>query len=125
VSGGHAGNDLLTISPVVTTRLLALAFRVRRIPQPIPVAPPVLCFLDNVDRSKLEPADYNLMRASVESFLGWVKHREGRTDRSLPAALSVCPLTSLLSAGRESLSGGALPLARTSALFCGSVSPSH
>jgi hypothetical protein len=41
------------------------------------LAPAVLCFLDNVDRSKLEPADYNLMRASVESFLGWVKHREG------------------------------------------------
>jgi hypothetical protein len=36
----------------------------------------VLCFLDHVDRSTLEPEDYNLMRASAEAFAGWVKHRE-------------------------------------------------
>jgi hypothetical protein len=41
------------------------------------LVPAVLCFLDNVDRSKLEPEHYNLMRASVESFHNWIRHREG------------------------------------------------
>jgi hypothetical protein len=41
------------------------------------LAPALLCFLDNVDRSKLEAEDYNAMRVSVEAFRRWVRHREG------------------------------------------------
>jgi hypothetical protein len=41
------------------------------------LVPAVLCFLDNVDRSKLEPEQYNLMRVCAESFHNWIRHREG------------------------------------------------
>jgi hypothetical protein len=41
------------------------------------LVPAVFCFLDNVDRSKLEPEHYNLMRDSVESFHKWIRHRKG------------------------------------------------
>lgn len=40
------------------------------------LAPALRCFLEHVDRSRLEAEDYNHMRASVEGFQGWVRHRE-------------------------------------------------